>query len=425
MANSAIRILVAIENPASEDGLVRLAATLAMARGGELYLTHALTPARDEDPQALRLELDRVAELTRGLGVTATPDLVEGPTVTEAIRGAMRAHDCNIVLMGWHSDVDRDSVMAAENRMLTKVLDVDMLIYKERGTEPPERILVPTGGGSHSLVGVQVADDLARAWGASLQVVRVARDRELRSRRPLLERHCDQVREDTELQLRLMNVDAPIEIVPSAEIVKPVVERCRSSDLLVLGASNDWRQEDYLAGSIPDEITAQVSASVLMVRSRATHNPRLSNIFWEHTIRLGLQPRDKWEAIEQMVDVLVEEKQVPMSQRQNILDAARAREKKAPTALGHETAVPHARIPNLPGVIGVMGICPDGVDFGAGGEPIRYLFLLLTPEENYRSYIPILAQIATLMHSDEIRASFLRCETPAELVAAIKAHTSA
>ena len=424
MAHSAVRILVALENPASEGGLVRLAATLAAARGGQLYLTHALTPAHQEDPGLIRGELDRAAALAGAMGVTATPSLVDGPSVTEAIRGAMRAHDCNIVLMGWYSDVDRDSVMASENRNLTKVLDVDMLIYKERSAELPARILVPTGGGSHSLVGIQVADDLARAWGASMQIVRVARDRELRSRRPLLERHCEQVREDTELQLQLMNVDAPIEVIPSADIIQPVVDRSKASDLLVLGASNDWRQEDYLAGSIPDEIAARVPASVLMVRSRATHNPRLSNIFWEHTIRLDLHPKDKWEAIEQMVDVLVEEKQVPLSQRQNILGAAREREEKAPTALGHETAVPHARIPNLPGVIGVMGICPDGVDFGAGGELIRYLFLLLTPEENYRSYIPILAQIATLMHSDEIRSSFLRCETPAELVAAIKAHTN-
>ena len=71
-----------------------------------------------------------------------------------------------------------------------------------------------------------------------------------------------------------------------------------------------------------------------------------------------------------------------------------------------------------------MAICPDGVDFGAGGDLVRYLFLLLTPEENYRSYIPILAQIATLMHSDEIRSSFLRCETPSELVATIRTHTT-
>ena len=424
MANSSVRILVAIENPASEHGLVRMAATLAKARGGDLFLTHVLTPSTEQSADSARAQLERTAEMATALGVRAVPNLIEGPSVTEAILLTIRQHDCNIVLMGWYSDVDRDAVMGSENRQLTKVLDVDMLIYKERSAKPPERILVPTSGGSHSLVGVQVADDLATTWNASLQIVRVARDRELRSRQPLLERHCDQVREDTELQLQLMNVTAPIEVVPAADIVKPIVERSRDSDLLVLGASNDWRQEDYLAGSIPDEIADQVPSSVLMVRSRAVHSPSLSNIFWEHTIRLDLHPKDKWEALEQMVDVLVEEKQVPVSQRDNILQAARAREQKAPTALGHETAVPHARISNLPGVIGVMAICPDGVEFGAGGDPVRYLFLLLTPEENYRTYIPILAQIATLMHSDEIRSSFLRCETPSELVAAIKTHTA-
>lgn len=424
MADSSVRILVAIENPSSEHGLVSMAAALARARGGDLYLTHVLTPARQHEAASAREQLERAVELADELGIRAYPNLVEGPSVTEAILTTIRHHECDTILMGWYNDVDRDSVLGSENRMLTKLLDVDMLIFKERSTAPPERILVPTSGGSHSLVGVQVADDLASAWNASLQIVRVARDRELRSRQPLLRRHCEQVREDTELQLKLMNVTAPIEVVPSAEIVRPIVERSRSTDLLVLGASNDWRQEDYLAGSIPDEIAYQVPSSVLMVRSRAAHSPRLSNIFWEHTIRLNLHPKDKWEALEQMIDVLVEEKQVPQSQRNNILAAARAREQKSPTALGHETAVPHARIANLPGVIGVMGICPNGVDFGAGGDLVRYLFLLLTPEENYRSYIPILAQIATLMHSDEIRAAFLRCETPAELVAAIKTHTS-
>ena len=423
-ANSSVRILVAIENPAGEPGLVRVAAALARARSGELFLTHVLTPTREPAASSAQAELERAAQMAEALGVRAVPNLIEGPSVVDAVLATIRRYECNIVLMGWYSAVDRDAVLSSENRKLTKVLDVDMLIFKERSDKPPERILVPTGGGGHSLVGVQVADDLASTWDASLQIVRVARDRELRSRQPLLERQCDQVRKDTELQLQLMNVKAPVEVVPASDIVEPIVERSREDDLLVLGASNDWRQEDYLAGSIPDEMAYQVSSSVLMVRSRAVHSPSLANIFWEHTIRLDLHPKDKWEALEQMVDILVEEKQVPPSQRDNILSAARAREEKAPTALGHETAVPHARIPNLPGVIGVMAICPDGVDFGAGGDAVHYLFLLLTPEENYRSYIPILAQIATLMHSDEIRSSFLRCETPSELVAAIRTHTT-
>ncbi|MHC4606536.1 MAG: PTS sugar transporter subunit IIA, partial [Planctomycetota bacterium] len=92
-------------------------------------------------------------------------------------------------------------------------------------------------------------------------------------------------------------------------------------------------------------------------------------------------------------------------------------------ALGLETAVPHAPIPGLPGIIGCLGICPDGVDFeGAHGGPVRFIFLLLTPRQDYHAYIPALAQIADLMRPEETRAALLRCRTPSEVTALIKQH---
>ena len=105
----------------------------------------------------------------------------------------------------------------------------------------------------------------------------------------------------------------------------------------------------------------------------------------------------------------------------SIRETALAREKETSTSIGHEIAVPHARIPNLPGVIGCMGICPEGVDFeGPYREPVRFVFLLLTPQQNYRSYIPVLAQIATLMRPDDTRQQFLQCQTPTEVTALIR-----
>ena len=204
------------------------------------------------------------------------------------------------------------------------------------------------------------------------------------------------------------------------------MERAREDDLLVVGAANDWREEGFLAGSIPDEMAYRAPCSVLTVRSRAPSTYRLSSIFWEHTIRLDLHPRDKWEAIDQMVDILVEEKQVPSSQRDNVLEAARSRESKSSTSIGRETAIPHAPLPDLPGIIGALGICPEGVDFdGMSGDVVRYIFLLLTPQQNYRSYIPVLGQIAQLMHTDETRSAFLHCQTPSDLTALIKQREAA
>ena len=422
LTRSSARILVAIENPHTEEALVRLAAALTASTNGELHLAHVIAHGNGRDASD---KLARLTQLASEAGVKAVPHLLEGEDVTAAIRQAIGDWGCDTMVMGWRADVAPDAVLSSQNRQLTKSVDVDTLIYKGKTPQPAHKILVPMGGGSHSLMGVQIARDLADEWHSEMEVVRVARDQECRSEDPILKRYCDQLYEDTKLQLNLLDIETPISVVAAADIVAPIVGRAAHFDLLVLGASNDWRQEEYLAGSIPDEIAYNSPASVLMVRSRAPSQHRLSSIFWEHTIRLELQPTDKWDAIDQMVNILLEEKQIPLSQIRPIREAARARELKGSTSIGRETAIPHAPIPNLPGIIGALGICPQGIDFDAAdGKLVRYIFLLLTPQQNYRTYIPVLAQIASFMYSDEARANVLRCETPAEVTALIKKQDS-
>jgi PTS system fructose-specific IIA component/PTS system nitrogen regulatory IIA component len=419
MESTDLRILVPLENPGAEESLVRLAATLAQSRSGELHLTHIVT---DEDtlPQTERL-LQEACELSVAMGVPAIPHLVEGSTVTAGIQDTLRQWQCNMMVMGWYHDVEEDAVLSATNRSLTKAVNVDTLIFKDRDFHPARRILAPTGGGNNALMGIQIGHDLAQTWGAEVEVLRIARDPNCMPEDPIFKRYCTQVYDNTKLQLELLGVDHPITILPSQDIVAPIVNRIKKDDLVVLGASNDWRQAGYLAGSIPDEIANQIPSSVLMVRSPTPNTVLLSNVFWEQTIRLDLRPKDKWEAITQLVDALVDEKQVPLSQRQLVLDAALQREDKNSTSLGHQTAIPHAPIPELPNVIGCLGICPDGVDFGGiYDEPVHFVFLLLTPQQNYRNYIPVLAQISSLMRLEETRKLFTSCQTPAEIMFLLK-----
>jgi mannitol/fructose-specific phosphotransferase system IIA component (Ntr-type)/nucleotide-binding universal stress UspA family protein len=420
MSSSQLRILVPLENPAAEHALIDLAVALADPPWGELHLTHVVTP-HTTPVSEVEQHLAQAASRALQKGVGAIPHLERGEDVTGQIQQAVRRWSCNMMLMGWKAEVERQAILAAHNRALAKAVAVDTLIFKERDFKPARRILVPTGGGHHSLLGVQVAHDLARTWQADLQILRVARDARCRPEDPLFRRYCDQLTQDTQIQLQLLGIDVPFTLVPSPQVVPPIVERARDSDLVVVGASNDWRQEEHLAGSIPDEIANQVPCSVLMVRSAAANGHYLNNIFWENTVRLDLRPADKWEAIAQMVDALIEEKQIPLSQRQLVLDAALNRERKSSTALGHDTAIPHAPIPDLPGIIGCLGICPQGLDFQSPtGQPVHFIFLLLTPQQNYRSYIPILSQIAHLMRDEKTRKAMLACQTPSEVTALIK-----
>ena len=60
-------------------------------------------------------------------------------------------------------------------------------------------------------------------------------------------------------------------------------------DLVVMGASNDWRQEEHLSGSIPDKIASGLECSTLMARSASTAETKLSKVFWEQMILRQLQ----------------------------------------------------------------------------------------------------------------------------------------
>ncbi len=419
MSPAQLRILVPLENPHQEHTLVDLAATLAPSPWGELHLIHILTPDAEPLPN-LKQVLQVSANRAMAHNVGAIAHLEKDADVTHGIQQAVRRWSCNMMLMAWKANVERDAILSAPNRALTKDVDIDTLIFKEKKSGPVRRILVPFSGGNHALVGVQIAYDLARTWGAKLEILRIVRDTRAPSD-PILQRYCSQLAVDTRRQLELLGIDAPLTVVPAIDVVPAIVEKAQVHDLIVLGASNDWRQAEHLAGSIPDQIAYQVPCSVLMVRSAAASDLQLSRIFWEHTIRLDLTPNDKWDAIAQMVDVLIEEKQIPASGRQIVLETAFARERKGSTSLGHSTAIPHAPIPDLDGIIGCLGICRQGIDFeGPTPEPVRFIFLLLTPEQNYRSYIPILAQIATLMHTDTTHRDMLAAQTPAEITAVLK-----
>ena len=119
MPFSKLRILVPLENPATEEALVRFAANLAQTRKGELHLTHIVTEG-DTVPRAEQ-QLQQAAGLAAKYGVPATPHLVEYQSVTQGIQETVSRWKCNMMVMGWYHEVEKDAILTARNRALTKV----------------------------------------------------------------------------------------------------------------------------------------------------------------------------------------------------------------------------------------------------------------------------------------------------------------
>ena len=77
------------------------------------------------------------------------------------------------------------------------------------------------------------------------------------------------------------------------------------------------------------------------------------------------------------------------------------REKLGTTALGQGVAVPHCKIDGLDRVIVAVGLFARGIDFEAtDGEPVRLLFLVVSPNAAPAEHLQSLAAISRWVKTD-------------------------
>jgi mannitol/fructose-specific phosphotransferase system IIA component (Ntr-type) len=85
-------------------------------------------------------------------------------------------------------------------------------------------------------------------------------------------------------------------------------------------------------------------------------------------------------------------------------ELAIARELELSTDLGVGVAFPHARSPSLTVPILAFGRSPAGVPFSTNSdEPVRLIFLLLTPEDQLDLHLSLLGQLARLARDAAMR----------------------
>lgn len=105
--------------------------------------------------------------------------------------------------------------------------------------------------------------------------------------------------------------------------------------------------------------------------------------------------------------------------------ALRAREEVHTTALGGGVAVPHATLEGLEQPLLSIAIAPEGVAYGPVGlEPVHVFFLLISPMNQSRLHIKLLARIARLVRYPGVIATLRKSESAPALLAAL-AHIDA
>lgn len=146
----------------------------------------------------------------------------------------------------------------------------------------------------------------------------------------------------------------------------------------------------------------------------------LSELIQEDLVKMNLEAGNKWDAIEELVDLLISAHELRLSNRAEVVDSVFDREKSLSTGLEHGLAVPHGAVECVGDILAAVGLSESGIPFDSlDGKPARLIVLLIIPKGAAQRHVRTLAGIARLASSQGLRGRILEARSPAEILEAI------
>jgi CBS domain containing-hemolysin-like protein/mannitol/fructose-specific phosphotransferase system IIA component (Ntr-type) len=217
--------------------------------------------------------------------------------------------------------------------------------------------------------------------------------------------------------------------VPDLEKVKrPLAEV--SEEISVERALRDFQEKRIqlaLAKNAKGETTGLITMEDIVeeltgeIRDEFEQPPKLllSGLFQPQACRLELGETGRFEAIEELLGTLHQAS--PLFDKDEALKAIIKRETNFSTALGHQTAFPHARLASLSRPLLAFGKSKEGIYFPSpDNQPVKLLFMILTPFNEPTLQLNILAQLSGLISNLTLRKRLLSAKTPENLLDIIR-----
>lgn len=129
------------------------------------------------------------------------------------------------------------------------------------------------------------------------------------------------------------------------------------------------------------------------------------------------------ETVEGLVRTLAAGGGLPGRSTADAVRAVMAREAQASTALlDIHVAVPHARLPEIGATAVALTVSARGLYEAVPTVPIQIVALVLSPVAANTDHLAVLAEMATLLRSPELRGALLAARDGAEVLDALRRH---
>ncbi len=145
---------------------------------------------------------------------------------------------------------------------------------------------------------------------------------------------------------------------------------------------------------------------------------RITDLLDRRSISLDGTPKSKSEALDAIVDLMVESGKI--NDREGYRAQVYAREEESTTGIGEGIAIPHGKCDavNEPGLAAM--VIKDGVDFDSlDGEPVTLMFLIAAPNTEDNIHLDVLSKLSVLLMDEEFTDALRNAGTVDEFLAIV------
>jgi len=134
--------------------------------------------------------------------------------------------------------------------------------------------------------------------------------------------------------------------------------------------------------------------------------------------------KNRWEIIEEMVDLAAKNKDILSEDVETIKKALIEREKSMSTGIGNGIAIPHCSTTKISNIVAVLALVKNGLNFEAiDNEPVKIVILLIVPKDKLTQHIKTLANIAKMMNNAELREKLLEIKKADAILKTLKLYS--
>lgn len=143
----------------------------------------------------------------------------------------------------------------------------------------------------------------------------------------------------------------------------------------------------------------------------------LANLLSESQIIPEMTSSQRWDAIQELVNRLVESGKIANEDRAEVLDSIRQREETMSTGIGFGIAIPHASSPKVSEVVAAFGRSTAGIPFESlDGEPVHFIVLFVVPKDQFQTHLRTLAAIAKFLNDKTVREELSKAPSPSAIL---------